>query len=262
MGIVQSSTTISLPITNVAYSATIGGMYVRNPENETKLASVKADVGDAEWKKGFQGSTSKAVQLSRKAGLGNIKLSGILTSVRVRDAESDGRKTSYLNVGLRDADGRYYLSLDCGTESAQRLIRKLANCQPATETEISLWASMEDIKEGQSRAYASHGASVKQVGAEVAGVSPSLELKGLVETSLKAIRDAGIEDKEILGRHRQKVTAEYHIGLANKKSEAFAKFYESRDLPADDHVSDSEMPAGMPTDDIPVEAYGDDPFKF
>ena len=262
MGIVQNTASV-LPITNISYSATIGAMYVRDASNEAKLNSVKAEIGADEWKKGYQGPQSKAVQLARKNGLGGFRLTGTLTSVRTREVEVNGRKATYLSVGLRDAEGRYYLSLDCGTESAHRLIRKLANAKPATATEVGLWASMEEVREGNTRAYASHAAMLKQDGVEVPGVSPALELKGIVEKAMAALKDAGIEDKETMGRHRLKVTTDYHVGLANKAAEAFAAFYESRGTQQEDHPADDDVPAGMPPqEDIPMEAYGDDPFRF
>ena len=236
MGIVTGGNAQNLPITNVSYSATIGGMYVRNPENEAALNAVKAEVGEAEWKKGFQGPNSKAVQQARKVGLGNIKLTGKLTSVKPREVEADGRKTTYVQVGMKDADGRYFLSLDIGSESAQRLVRKLFNAKPGLETEIGLWARMEDIREGQTRAYASHAASVKQDAQEVPGVSPADELKGLVQTALNVLKDAGVDDKEMLAKRRAKVTAEYHIGLVNKIAAAFATYYEARDKIGRAHV--------------------------
>lgn len=263
MAIVQN-TGSNLPITNIAYSATIGALLVRDPENEAKLNSVKAEIGDTEWKKGYQGPNSKAVQLARKAGLNGFRVTGALTSVRTREVEIDGRKTTYLSVGMKDTDGRYYISLDCGTESAHRLIRKLANAKPGVASEIGLWASMEDIRQGQARAYASHGAMLKQDGVEVPGVSPALELKGIVEQALAVLKEAGVDDKETLGRRRHKVTTDYHIGLANKTSASFAAYYEARGAAAqEDHVADEDyqVPPGMP-EDLPPEAFSEDPFRF
>lgn len=264
MALVQN-TSSNLPISNVAYSATIGALYVRDADNEAKLNSVKAEIGDTEWKKGYQGPNSKAVQLARKAGLNGFRVTGTLTSVRTREVEIDGRKTTYLSVGMKDADGRYYLSLDVGTESAQRLIRKLANAKPGVPSEIGLWASMEEVREGQSRAYASHGAMLKQEGVEVPGVSPALELKGIVEQAIAKIKEAGVDDKETIGRRRHTVTTEYHVGLANKASANFAAFYEARGTGAsEDHAAEEafDVPPGMP-EDLPPEAFSaEDPFRF
>lgn len=256
MGIMQNSGN-NLPAFNLGYSATIGSMYIRTPEVEAKLAAIKAEVGEVEWKKGYQGPKSKAVELARKEKISGIRINGTLTSVRIREAEADGRKTIYLAVGMKDAEGRYYLSVDMASEAAQKLARKLVNCKPGVETEISMFATLDEQKDGQARAYASHGASVKQDGSEVPSLSPAVELKPLVDGAMSALAAAGVDDKETMAKRRSKVTTEYHVKIVNAKAEEFAAFYKQRELPSESDHDASDMPPPLPP-----EAYANDPFDF
>lgn len=238
MGIVNTSASSNLPAVNLRYSAMLGILYVSSPESEAAIAEVKNAIGDAEWKKGFtgyhgEGASAKAIASLRDKGVTSVKLSGTLTSARTVEREVNGRMAQYLTVGMKDADGRYYLSIDIGQMGAQMLARKLVNAQPGVQTELSLFATYGQ-RPGATRAYADHVASLKQNGKEVAGISPKDELQPRVQTALKALKDAGVDEKEIVGTKRRKIEHDYHVELMGKVADRFAKFYEDREIPSDD----------------------------
>lgn len=236
--------------TNVRYSAFLGMLYVFTPENELLINEAKALVGEAEVKKGYQGykgdsSSAKSLGFLRDKGITPIKVSGTLTSARVIEREVDGRKTSYLNVGLRDDDGRYYLSVELGQSAAQMLARKLANADVGVDTEISLFATYGQ-REGASRAYADHGASLIQHGFQIKSIDPRESLVPKVNAALNALELAGVskDDKETFAKRRAKVELEFHRELLEAVNEKFNDFYARMELPSDgDEESEHEGPA-------------------
>jgi hypothetical protein len=237
---------------SLQYSATLGMLFLANEANTEVLKKVKAEVGEAEWKKGFQGKASKAVKMAADAGLKGGSVTGVLSSAWAKPVEVSGRETMYLTVGLKDADGRYYVSLPMASEAAQKLTRKLVNCQPGVETEISVFATMDDKpREGQTRIFASHGASVKQGGEQVTGVSPADGLKARVDAALKALADAGVDDKETINKRRAKVSEEYHLEILAAKKADFEAFYAARGEAADAPTEPAAPAFDDLGDDIP-----------
>lgn len=227
------------PAFSIRYSAFLGMLYVSNTEVEQHIKEAKALVGETEVKKGFQGNkgdspSAKALSFLKDKGVVPVKVSGTLTSARVIEREVDGRKTPYLTVCLKDDDGRYYLSVDLGHSGAQMLVRKLANAEPGVATEISMFATYGQ-REGASRPYADHGASVKQNGKEVAGISPKDALAPRVDAAMKALEDAGVskEDKETFAKRRAKVELDYHKEVMEAVNGKFTKFYADREMPAE-----------------------------
>lgn len=261
MGIVTNSNVGSnLPTYNLRYSQFLGMMYVSDDKSETVIREAKALVGEAEVKKGYAGNrgdtaTAKALAYIRERGITPVSLTGTLTSARVVEREINGRPAKYLTVGFKDADGRYYLSVELNAQGAQMLARKLVNAQPDMPTELGLFATIEQ-KPGRDRAFAEHGCSLKQNGTQVPGVSPKDELMKRIEINLKALQEAGITEKEILNKKRNMVTLEYHVELMEKVAKKFAAYYEERELPQDDHaVTPQSTPAAYDdfSDDVPFD---------
>lgn len=235
MGIHSTQGTAS--ITNVRYSAFLGMLYVSTPETEAAIKEAKALVGEAEVKKGYQGNkgdspSAKALNFLRDKNVSSVKVSGTLTSARVIERDVDGRKTPYLNVGLKDDDGRYYLSVDLGQAAAQMLARKLVNAEVGVPTEIGMFATYGQ-REGASRAYADHGASLKQSGLEIKSVDPKESLVPRINAAMKALEDAGVskDDKETFAKRRAKVELEFHAELMKKVNDKFTAFYASTEQP-------------------------------
>lgn len=225
------------PATNVRYSAFLGMLYVSTPESEAAIKEAKAAVGgDTEVKKGFAGdrgdsASAKARKMLADKSIVPVTVIGALMTAKVVNRDVEGRPTPYLNVGLKDDDGRYYISVALAQQSAQMLARKLANSKPGVETSIKLFATY-DKKEGADRAYAEHGASVTQDGTQVPGIDPRKNLVPAVEAAMEAIKAAGVDDKETLNKRRNAVELQFHERIMEDVEEMFDQYYKDAD-PAD-----------------------------
>lgn len=230
MGINVSN--VSKEAINLRYSAFLGIMYVSTPESEEAIKAAKAEVGETEVKKGFtgtkgDGSSAKALASLVAKGVKPVTtLTGFLTSAQVIMREYEGRSWPYLNVGIKDED-RFYLSVDLSNAAAQMLARKLVNARVGEWTELRLFATY-DAKEGAGKAYANHGCTLKQGGAEVQRVDPSEQLIPLKEEAKAKLAEAGVDDKETVGKRLSKVELDYHISLMDKVNAKFTAFYEER----------------------------------
>lgn len=253
MGIQQNQS--STPATNLRYSAFLGMMYVSNAESEAAIKEVKAAIGgDTEVKKGYAGDrgdtpSAKARKMLADKGIMPVSIIGTLTSARVTDRDVEGRPTPYLNVGFRDADGRYYLSIALANSAAQKIVRKLASAQPGVETSLNVFGTYGK-KEGADRAYADHGASIKQ-GDEVPSIDPRVSLVPAVDAAMEALKAAGVEDKETLSTRRQAVELKFHREIMVDVEDKFALYYKERDMePAES--AESGVPAGFDLPDEPA----------
>lgn len=230
MGI-NTNTNDNVSTTNVRYSAFLGMLYVSNEASYAVITDVKNAIGETEVKKGFVGTdvnsaSGKARAELKAKGITPITISGNLTGARILKKEKDGREYCYLNVGLKDKDGKYYLSIPVGSQGAQMLVRKLVNAVPGKETEISLFATYAK-KEGADRAYAEHGVSLKQGGEQVKGISPVDALKPRVDAAIQALKDAGVDDNETLNKRRNVISTEYHKELMVSVEKKFSTYYDA-----------------------------------
>ena len=232
-----------LPVTNLRYSAFLGMLYVSNDASEALIREAKAVVGESEVKKGFTGNvgetpSAKACAFLREKGVLSCNVTGYLSSARVVDKSVDGRPTPYLQIGLRDDTGRYYISVDLSQPAAQMAARKLANAEPGQFSQIELFATYTQ-KEGASRAFANHSCTFKQNGAEVVSVNPKDALVPRVESALQALEAAGIspDDRETYAKRRAKVTLDFHRELMDVVNQKFNDFYDKRELSSDSEES-------------------------
>lgn len=246
MGIKQSGGNIKT--TNVRYSAFLGMLYLSNPETEALVAEAKALVGESEVKKGYSGNTGATAQARaflRDKGVSSVKIEGTLTSAKVRFVETAGRKNAYLNVCVRDNDGRYCMSVPMGNEGTQLLVRKLVNAQPGAHTEIGIFATMGEPKP-DGRQFAEHGASLVQDGKQVSGISPK-PIQGLVETAINALKEAGVDDKDILNSRRKLVATKFHVDVMEDVEKKFTDYYEAR------RAASGEAPEASDADHVPAQ---------
>lgn len=226
--------------TNVRYSAFLGMLYVSTNETEALIKEAKALVGESEVKKGYQGNkgdspSAKAIAFLRDKNISPVKVSGTLSSARVIQRAIDGRSIPYLNVGLKDDDGWVFISVEIGQSAAQMLVRKLVNATPGSQTTIGLFAKYEQ-RDGASRAYANHGATLCQNGTEIKGIDTQETLVPRINTAIKVLQDAGIskeENKETFAIHRNKVELDFHLELMQSVTEKFAATVSHDDFPAD-----------------------------
>lgn len=228
----------SSKIVNLQYSATLGLLYMATKENQDLLKKVKAEIGDDNWKKGYQGPNSQAVTVAKANGLVGGNVDGTLTSVYIDTKNDGGRDDHYLKVGLKDGDTRYFISVAISSEAGQKLARKLANAEIGVKTQVSLFASYEK-KEGASRAYGSHGASVKQDGREIVSVDPQTNLVPAINAAVEALKGVGIDDKETIGKRKQKVSMDWHIDLVRQMEERVKVHYAQRDIPAEETADEA-----------------------
>jgi hypothetical protein len=232
-----------LPVYNLRYSAFLGMLYVSTDASEALIREAKAQVGESEVKKGFTGNigespSARAVAALRAKGVTSSNVTGFLSSARVVDKVVDGRPTPYLQIGLRDEAGRYYISVDLSQPAAQMAVRKLVNAEPGQFSQIELFATFSQ-KEGASRAFANHSCTLKQNGAEVVSVNPKDQLVPRVESALQALESAGVspDDRETFAKRRAKVTIDFHRELMDAVNQKFNDFYEKREISSETEES-------------------------
>ena len=229
MGIV-TQTASGGSVFNVRFSAFLGMLYVSNPDTEASIATVKAAIGEDVVKVGFVGTSpdsasGRARAELKDAGIVPVSLAGELRTVRLHNRSSAGGvERQYLTVGVRDADGRYFLSVDVASKATQMLVRKLSNCKPGVETSVSMFSSY-GTKPGKDRAYADPGVSVKQDGVEVKG-APIDELVKRRDAAMTALKTIPGIAKEALRQQGQAVELAYHLELVKGIEANFASFYD------------------------------------
>jgi hypothetical protein len=234
------STGTNHSIFNLRYSAFLGMLYISNPESETFVSEAKALVGEDEAKKGFKGNkgdsaSAKALDFLRQKGITSVTLSGVLNSARIIDRDVDGRPTPYLNVGLKDGDERYFVSVNLSQQAAQMLVRKLVNAEFGAHTELNMFATYGQ-REGATRAYADHGASLRQNGSEIKSLSPKEQLAPRIDADKQKLFEAGITDKETLATRRAKIELEFHVELMKAVAEKVDAYYAQTELPDSEAV--------------------------
>ena len=255
MGFTQH--TSNAPLFNIRYSAFLGTLFLSDEHSRAAISAQKAEIGEEIVKKGFQGNNSestKAVAKLRDQGVLFGRMTGRLTGVRKIERDVSGRPTPYLSVTLSDDDGKYNLSIPVGDRAAQMLVRKLVNAKPELFTELNMFATFGQ-RPGADRAYAEHGASLKQGDhpVEVAGVNPKDVLVPLVDTAMAALSSAGIEesDKDTRGKRRASITTQYHVELIEGIQKAFEEYYAAREQSQPVSTTYGHEPADE-YDDIPM----------
>jgi len=251
------------PSLNLRYSAFLGFMYVGTQENEAAVAEAKALVGDVEVRKGYTGrtgSTLKAQNFLREKGITATQVSGRLNSAYIRDVDTTSGTVPYLNVGLSDKDGRYYVSAPVSLSGVQMLIRKLVNAVPGEDVDLNLFATYDKSTNPlyAGRMFASHGASLIQDGAQVPGADVS-GLQKAVEVQVNALKDAGVTDTTIINAARGKCAVNYHLELMKTVTEKFSKYWEENQAEGAEAEAAQAAPAPATTggsfddfeDDIP-----------
>lgn len=228
MGIVSSG--LKANVINVRYSAFLGMLYVSNPQTEAAIATIKAEIGEDTVKQGFVGLTpdcasGRARNSLAAQGIGPVSLVGELRTARlVKRETSGGVERGYLNLGVRDADGRYFLSVDLSAKSTQMLVRKLANAVPGVETTVSMFATYGK-KPGRDRAYADHGVSLSQGSNEVRGIDPQIALIPRREAALEQLRKIPGVVPAVLNAQSAQIELDYHRELLEGIERKFDAFY-------------------------------------
>lgn len=217
-------------VINVRYSAFLGMLYVSNEQTESAIAAIKAQIGEDTVKQGFvglapDGASGRARNTLREQGINPVSLVGELRTARlVKRDNASGVERQYLNVGVRDADGRYFLSVDLASKSTQMLVRKLANAVPGVETKVSMFATYGK-KPGKDRAYADHGVSLQQGDSEIKGIDPQIDLIPRREAALEQLRKIPGVVPAVLNAQAAVIELEYHVELLQGIERKFDAFY-------------------------------------
>lgn len=216
---------------NFKYSSFLGILYHANEAANAAIDELKKTVVSAdEVKKGFSGPstngpTGKALAFLKNKGIGPVKVSGALYSVGIRDVDGEaGQVHKYLNLCLKDDDGKCYISVPIGHQAGQMLARKLMNAKVGAHTELRMFASLET---GDNGTFANHGCSLKQDGAEVKGVDPREVLQPAQEAAKQALIAAGIPatDRKTYATRRNAVAEDYHLKLVQDLKPKFDAYY-------------------------------------
>lgn len=212
----------------VGFSSFLGSLTLQTPENKKAYADANALVGEAVVKKSFSGlgtdsATAKARKHLKEAKVPvGFSISGKLKNVFYRENEDPQTKNKYenLRVVLQDEVGgvkeNTVLTLDMGSDLAQKLIQKLEYAVPGEEVEIGAWSSLEaNPKDPDGPLYAKHNVSVKQNGLEVkvaADVKHYDAVKVLVDEKYAKLEGADFkraENKEMFAKARKSVGIVY-----------------------------------------------------
>lgn len=232
MGIV-SQTNKSNAI-NVRYSAFLGMLYVSNTETEAAIGNVKAEIGEEVVKQGFAGvapdsPSGRARKMLEGHGIKPVSMVGDLRSVRYVQRETPGGvKREYLNVGVRDDEGRYFASLDLSSKSTQMLVRKLFNAEPGVTTKLSVFATYSR-KPNKDRAYADHGVSLVQGDSEIKGIDPQAELVPMRDAALEQLKKLPGIAPAVLATQAATVELQYHRELLAAIERKFDAFFGPED---------------------------------
>lgn len=250
------------PLQTLKYSAFLGGIFASDEATEAKInEAINAVGGETVRKKGFSGSgpdspSAKALAILKDAGITPIRMKGPLTSVKVTERTVNGAPANYLNVTLGTLAGKQFLSIDMTNKAAQDLVRRLTDAEPAIETEISLYATYGQ-REGASRAYADHHASVKQNDKALRGTNPA-DMWPAINAKKDALKSAGISDKAMLQAVANKVALQFHLDLIPVIRTKIAAYYEQRPVAP---VATTAQPAAPVVAAAPaVTPEDDDPF--
>lgn len=84
------------------------------------------------------------------------------------------------------------------------------------------------------------------------GISPKEALGPRVDAAIKALKDAGVDDKETLGKRRNVVQLDYHKELMQQVEAKFSAYYEEigASAPAQTQTQNANADQEF-TDDIP-----------
>ena len=198
------------------YNPVVGGLIlVNDAKADAALAQAKANIGEAEYKKGYSEESAKIIAGEmKKTGTPVIKkIAGEFNGIAVVTNESGGIKYPKLRVMI----GNTLLSLDIGGEYAQRALCKIETLiRDEFEGEVVLSAFTE-VVERDGRNYANHVAALKYASdlVEVAVYAGHFGIvAGLVREGTEKIRSAEAKSQE-----RRAIKVDYFTTLAEELAE-------------------------------------------
>lgn len=221
---------------SIRYSTFLGVTYLANEVYTAVKSEMLPVITEDTWKLGYSPTVSpKAVNDFRSKGVNlNGKMNGVLTGVRVKEKDVQGRPTPYLSATVTDGNDKFNLSIAIAEEAATDLIRRLINCKPGVETSIGLFALMKKA-DSQGRVFPGHFSTVFQDGVKIERCEVGPSLNPQIEASMAALTAAGIPETDTATRQarRSAIQLAYFTSLAKQVELKFADYFEE---PGDDNT--------------------------
>lgn len=175
-------------------------LQVKDGVTDQALSAARADIGDADWKKGFTVEKRDKVREVMKAhGVPlETRIVGTLDRVALAETRNGNQVFQKLRVTLAgDAGGKTVLSADLDSEFAQRLVSKLEAAQPGQAVSIGAFAS---VKEKDGRTFVDHVATLQ--GPDGKEIQPAKEhfkeAQALADKALAPLQAAGLGSNQTL----------------------------------------------------------------
>lgn len=212
------------------HNPVVGG-FIPTGRNETEvntaLDAARQEVGDAIWKRGNSGSDKNgptAIVLAKLSAIDNAPkaLTGTISKVAMEETR-DGSGNVYTKLRVRlDGDEGGMLSLDLGSEVAQRLVQKLEQVVPNTVITINAFATTVDRN---GRQFVNHVATVKD--AEGNEVKPEgsfwSKAQAAANAAAEALKSMGINDNKLINNAKTTKKVEAHKDLLIQISQRYTK---------------------------------------
>ena len=180
-------------------------LQVKDDATDKALARARADIGEADWKKGFTVEKRDKVREALKAhGVPlETQIAGKLDRVALAETRNGNQVFQKLRVTLGHetlaggTPGKTVLSADLDSEFAQRLAAKLEAAQPGQAVTIGGFAS---VKEKDGRSFVDHVATLKGPdGKEIQPVKEHFkEAQALSEAAIEPLKAAGLGANQTL----------------------------------------------------------------
>ena len=175
-------------------------LQVKDDATDKALASARADIGEAEWKKGFTVEKRDKVREALKAhGVPlETQIAGKLDRVALAETRNGNQTHKKLRVTLgHENGGKTVLSADLDSEFAQRLAAKLEAAQPGQAVTIGGFAS---VKEKDGRTFVDHVATLKGPdGKEIQPVKEHFkEAQAVADKAIAPLKAAGLGANQTL----------------------------------------------------------------
>ena len=224
-----------MPVRMMQRNNLVNGFVTVNDEPTQKaLDQAKAEIGDAAWKQGHTPDTERVARAALKAQGARYEttLSGKLTEVSMAETKANGETFRKLRVTLENGEDKTILSVDLGSEFAQRLIAKLDRAtQEHAGQEVTIGGFAEAVERegshpGESKTFTNHVATLKDAqGQEIPVVPGHFErAQERIAQAQESLRQAGMGDNrkvmnQVAQSTRETYFAEIVQGMAERLKE-------------------------------------------
>jgi len=202
-----------------------GFVLVNDEATDKALAQAKAEVGDADWKKGYSKESQDIARAALKehGARYETELKGKLTRVELAETHANGTAFKKMRVTLESDNGdRTILSTDLNSEFAQRLAAKLdaASKEPGQVVTIGGFAEQVD-RDGKT--FANHVATMKDAnGQEIKAEQHFDKAQEAVKAAQAPMVTAGMGDnKEVMNKIADGAREKYFAGVVQEISGRF-----------------------------------------